>query len=239
MSLRTAPCPTCKSTIVFGERRCRACGMPFDYGAAPPPEPTAAQVFDTLSLLGAAPPAPPRPTPVAPPAPAPSRAPAPPSTPPRRVDADAMPGLDTGRYEVGEVEIEDVPGFMDSTLFKSMTPDHVDAAPIPGLEITRQTGGDAAVRPEVIPGLEGRAEDVGEVFPAAIPGLFGSDLFQAGVDVAAGASASGEFLDVTPNAGRVIKDKDHGKVRTICATCSSVHFLSRCPSCGTAAPDRG
>ena len=56
--------------------------------------------------------------------------------------------------------------------------------------------------------------------------------------MAAGAGASSEFLDVTPNAGRVIKDKDHGKVRIICATCSSVHFLSRCPSCGTAAPGR-
>lgn len=237
MSLRTAPCPTCKSTIVFGERRCRSCGMPFDYGAAPPPEPTAAQVFDTLSLLGAPPSTPPSPNqPSQPPRPAPP--PVASSTPPRQANTDAMPGLDTGRYEVGEVEIEDVPGFMDSTLFKSMTPDHVDAAPIPGLEITSQSGGDAAVRPEVIPGLEGRAEDVGEVFPAAIPGLFGSDLFQAGVDVAAGAGASSEFLDVTPNAGRVIKDKDHGKVRTICATCSSVHFLSRCPSCGTAAPGR-
>ena len=35
MTLRTAPCPTCKNTIVFGERRCRACGMAYDYGAAP------------------------------------------------------------------------------------------------------------------------------------------------------------------------------------------------------------
>lgn len=221
MTLRTAPCPTCKNTIVFGERRCRACGMAFDYGAAPPPEPSAGDVFDALAgAVGAAPV-------VSPSLPHPMSAAA-------RVDV--VPGLETGRFEVGEVEVEDISGLIDSTLFKSMTPGHVDAPPIQGLEFTQQSSAGGAVRVEAVPGLEGRAEDVGEVFPAAIPGLFGSDLFRADVDVAAGANRASDLLEVTPNAGRAIKSRSVGQRRTICATCSAVHGMARCPSCGTAAP---
>ena len=201
MTLRTAPCPTCKTTIVFGERRCRSCGMAFDYGAAP-----------------AVPPSLPHPM-----------------SAPARVDV--VPGLETGRFEVGEVEVEDISGLIDSTLFKSMTPKHVDAPPIQGLEFTQQISTDGAVRVEAVPGLERRAEDVGEVFPAAIPGLYGSDLFRAGVDVAAGANHASELLQVSPNAGRVLKSKPVKTRRTTCSSCSSVHGLARCPSCGTAAPN--
>ena len=217
MTLRTAPCPTCKYTIVFGERRCRSCGMAFDYGAAPPPEPNAGDVFDALAGTQEVQPSPPRPL-----------------IAPARVNI--VPGLETGRFEVGEVEVEDIPGLVDSTLFKSMTSNHVDAPPIQGLEFTQQISTDGAVRVEAVPGLERRTEDVGDVFPAAIPGLFGSDLFRAGVDVAAGANRASDFLQVSPSAGRMIKSKPPSNRRTTCATCSSVHGLARCPSCGTAAP---
>ena len=218
MTLRTAPCPTCKYTIVFGERRCRSCGMAFDYGAAPPPEPSAADVFDALAGTQEVQPSPSRPR-IAP------------------ARGDVVPGLETGRFEVGEVEVEDISGLIDSTLFKSMTPKHVDAPPIQGLEFTQQISTDGAVRVEAVPGLERRAEDVGEVLPAAIPGLYGSDLFRAGVDVAAGANHASELLQVSPTAGRVLKSKPVKTRRTTCSSCSSVHGLARCPSCGTAAPN--
>ena len=114
MSLRTAPCPSCADTIVFGERRCRSCGTAFDYGATPPPEPTAAQVFDALAGMPTV------------------------SVVQRPAEAavPTLPGLDTGRYDVGEVEADDVPGLIDSTLFRAMTPETVDVAPISDLERT-------------------------------------------------------------------------------------------------------
>jgi len=227
MSLRTAPCPTCGNTIVFGERRCRGCGMVFDYGPSPPPEPSAAQIFDALAGQSGAPSTPP--TPAAPSTPPTMRRPAEPEVP-------TLAGLDTGRYEVGEVPIDDVPGLIDSTLFRAMTPDHVDAAPIAGLELTMQQGGDVEVAPALIPGLEARADavDVAEIAP--VPGLFGSDVFRADVDIGAGAAAAGDVLEVSPNAGRRTHARDDAPRRVVCATCSTVHFLARCPSCGTAAP---
>jgi predicted RNA-binding Zn-ribbon protein involved in translation (DUF1610 family) len=222
MALRTAPCPTCGNTIVFGERRCRGCGMTFDYGPSPPPEPTAAQIFDALADVGA------------PQAPAPSSSPAPPTATP---DVPTLAGLDTGRFEVGEVPIDDVPGLIDSTLFKAMTPEHVDVTPIAGLELTMQGGSDVPVAPAPIPGLEARADAVGTVDVAPVPGLFGSDLFRTDVDIGAGAAAAGDVLEVSPNAARRrTRVASAGPRRVVCASCSTVHVLARCPSCGTAAP---
>jgi hypothetical protein len=197
--------------------------MAFDYGPSPPPEPSAAEVFDALAGASGGPP------------------PSSPSPSPPAVQAAAagptLAGLDTGRFEVGEVPIDDVPGLIDSTLFKAMTPDHVDVAPISGLELTMQVGGDVPVTPAHIPGLEARA-DVGDVVDIApVPGLFGSDVFRADVDIGAGAAAAGDVLEVSPNAGRrKAKVQDDGPRRVVCASCSTVHFLARCPSCGTAAP---
>jgi hypothetical protein len=221
MALRTAPCPTCGNTIVFGERRCRGCGTTFDYGASPPPEPTPAQVFDALAAASGAP----------------SMAATTPPAPPPAPDVAPLAGLDTGRFEVGEVPIVDVPGLIDSTLFKAMTPDHVDVAPISGLEPTTQAGGDVPVATAPIPGLEARADAVGAVDVAPVPGLFGSDLFRTDVDIGAGAAAAGDVLEVSPNAARrrTTVDSD-GPRRVVCPSCSTVHFVARCPVCGTAAP---
>lgn len=214
MPLRTASCPTCSGTIVFGERRCRGCGLTFDYGPSAPPEPTTAQVFDALAnATGAR---------------SPARSPAP--------EVPTLAGLDTGRFEVGEVPVDDVPGLIDSTLFKAMTPDHVDVAPISGLELTMQVGGDVEVAAAPIPGLEARA-CVGDVVDVApVPGLFRSDLFRTDVDIGAGAAAAGDVLEVSHNAGRrTPKASADGSRRVVCASCSTVHHLGRCPSCGTAA----
>lgn len=199
--------------------------MAFDYGASPPPEPTSAQVFDALAGASAA--STPPTTTTTPPAPIASTA----------SEGPTLAGLDTGRFEVGEVPIDDVPGLIDSTLFKAMTPDHVDVTPLSGLELTMQVGGDVPVTPTHIPGLEARADDVGAVDVAPVPGLFGSDLFRTDVDIGAGAAAAGDILEVSPNAARrKTKAVDDGPRRVVCASCSTVHFLARCPSCGTAAP---
>lgn len=216
--------------------------MAFDYGAAAPPEPTPAQIFDALAggdddatqpvLAGTA--AAPARAPQAPQAPAPS--PRSPST----TAGVLVEGLDTGRFDVGDVAIDDVPGLIDSRLFAIMTPDHVDVSPIQGLEHTTQ--GDASAittHAAEMPGLERRNDEVGDVSVEVVPGLFGSDLFRANVDVAAGAAASAAVLEVSPNAAsRGTKKGDGERRRIVCATCSSVHWLLRCPSCGTAVLDR-
>jgi len=214
MSLRTAPCPSCGNTIVFGERRCRSCGTAFDYGATPPPEPTAAQVFDALAGVPTV------------------------SGGQRRAEADVptLPGLDTGRYEVGEVQVDDVPGLIDSTLFRAMTPEYVDVVPISGFERTMQTEADVPVTAAVIPGLDTRIDPVDVAAIAPVAGLFGSDVFRTDVDISAGAAAAGDILEVSPNAARRWHRHDDAPRRCVCASCSTVHFLARCPSCGTAAP---
>lgn len=244
MSLRTAPCPTCAGTIVFGERRCRSCGMTFDYGAEPPPEPTQADIFDAL-LSAPEPAAQPTPAP-RPSAATPQPRPTAPITPPPRPATQApggatLEGLDTGRFSVGEVAIEDIPGFIDSTLFRGMTPDNVDAAPIPGLEVTRVALGDV---PEIkhLDVDAGRA-DVGEVPQmAAIPGLEGASMFRVNIDFAAG----GEHSDMLQVSHLIVHPKSDAKSahtdelnlsRIVCSNCGLAHAKPRCPTCGTPHPD--
>ncbi len=206
--------------------------MVFNYGPQPPPEPTPAQVFDALAAASDGP------VPSTPPAPAAPAAPSPPRAPASTGGA-ALAGLDTGRFDVGEVEIDDVPGLIDSRLFGIMTPAHVDVAPVPGLELTMQAERETiAVQPTTIPGLERRDDGDRDVQVAAVPGLFSSDLFRTDVDVQAGAAASTAVLEVSPNAAsRIGRRPESERHRVVCATCSSVHFLARCPSCGTAVID--
>jgi hypothetical protein len=244
MALRTAPCPQCKTVIVFGERACRSCGLVFNYGASAPPEPTEAEVFD--ALLSAQPAATsPKPAPELAPAPAPAPAPVPPAarpapvstqTAPREPAVATMPGLDTGRFSVGDVDVDDVPGLIDSTLFASFTPAHVDVAPIPGLEVNRVDTADVRVVPLDVD--HGRVDDVGEVATQAIPGIYGSDMFADHVDIAAGGEAS-PSLEVShirvrakPSEARAVVDEQN--LRTIaCMSCGTMHSRTRCPACAT------
>ena len=232
MSLRTAPCPSCQNTIVFGERRCRSCGMDFDYGPAGPPEPSQADVMAALMSGYTANPAP------AGPAPAPRAPPTPP-----RDDPAQMEGLDTGRFAgVGDVEVEDIPGFIDSTLFGVMTPATVDTVDVPGLDRTAFAAANVATRKA--PEIDSDRAEVGEVATmAAIPGIYGSDMFKANVDVAAGAAGAGDMLDLAPtraHAKSTAKQKrgnDDDLARVICTNCGSTHSKTRCPSCATTHPD--
>ena len=227
MSLRTAPCPRCQALIVYGERKCRSCAMAFDYGADPPPEPSADAVLDVLMSVDL-PPMPGATTPLSrPPAPAPAHI---------GVDVGTMPGLDSGRQDaVGDVEVEEIPGFIDSTLYAAWTPRTVDIATMPGLEATRQA--EVTVQARMLSDIDGQPVPIGDVVTEAVPGLFGSDLFRADVDIAAGASAS-PSLEVTTNSRPTKRPLSSSAGRRImCATCATIHQLSRCPSCGTAAPE--
>ena len=148
-----------------------------------------------------------------------------------------MPGLDTGRFSVGDVDVDDVPGLIDSTLFASFTPAHVDVAPIPGLEVNRvdDVGDVRVARLDVD---HGRVDDVGEVATQAIPGMYGSDMFADNVDIAAGAEAS-PSLEVShirvrakPSEARAVVDEEN--LRTIaCMSCGTMHSRTRCPACAT------
>ena len=146
-----------------------------------------------------------------------------------------MADLDTGRFSVGDVDVDDVPGLIDSTLFAAFTPATVEVDHIPGLETTQQAGGDVEVRSAPIPGLDSGNAEVGDVQVQSVPGLFGSDIFRTDTDVPAGAERSLSVLDISPNAG--LRRKEHVVVRHPCPTCGTVHAESRCPSCGTALPD--
>ncbi|MDP2344833.1 MAG: hypothetical protein Q8O67_28055 [Deltaproteobacteria bacterium] len=235
MSLRTAPCPTCQNTIVFGERKCRKCGMDFDYGPNGPAEPSQADVMESL-LMGFA-----AKTPQAPPPgqTTPTQRPKPPPAPP---PAPAMEGLDSGRFSgVGEVEIEDIPGFIDSTLFAAMTPDVVDTVAVPGLDAGRFNAGNVTTRKAAE--IESDRANVGEVAQmAAIPGVERSDLLRANLDVAAGAASAGDMLDVSPTrahpkgVAKKGKGEDGELPRVICTNCGSTHTKPRCPSCATNHP---
>ncbi|HEY1098872.1 MAG TPA: hypothetical protein VGF99_08080, partial [Myxococcota bacterium] len=144
-----------------------------------------------------------------------------------------MPGLDTGRAaDIGDVVVEDIPGFIDSTLFAAMTPPDAAVSTMPGLELTHAA--DVKVHTRMLSDIDGVPVPVGDVVSEAVPGLFGSDLFRADVDVAAGASRS-PALDVTTTLRPTRRD-EAGR-RVVCASCATVHHGGRCPSCGTVAPD--
>ena len=229
MTLRTAPCPNCQGFVVFGERACRRCHTPFDYGPTPPAVPSAEQVNEALAAAGA-PPEAVMPTAAgavrsSPPAPTTATGPAIPM----------MEGLDTGRYDVGEVTPQQVPGLIDSTLFASMVPERIDVVPMPELEPTHlEVAGIVHVMPT--PDLEVLDRSAVPDAPVALlPDLMDNSAGGRGVDVVAGADQSAD-LDVLPSAFHV---KSHRGVdseplsRAACASCGEIHSVARCPACGT------
>jgi hypothetical protein len=262
MTLRIAPCPRCQAFAVFGERACRSCGQPFEYGPSPPPLPSTQQIVEALRAAGVTPAAsaaapaspgdvlaPPADVAVRPAALRPDAVRASASGPDAALAVEAAPapaaapaGVDTGRFDVGDVVPDEVPGLIDSTLFAAWTPAHVDVEAVPGLETTAVAAA-VAVPAARLADLELAHAAVGDVAVDVVPGVYHSDMFAAGVDVVAGAAAAGPILEVspgalrpTPRAARKASGAD-GLARLACPGCGTVHAASRCPSCATAHPD--
>jgi hypothetical protein len=247
MALRVAACPRCKNPLVFGERICRKCGQTFQYGANPPPQPSYAQVVEALAAVGLPPPPGPQQQSSSPPQQQPQPQPQP------RAQQSANPfgaDLDHGRFEdVGDVDIPDVPGLLDSGIFKIFTPEHVDAAPVFGLDSGRfEDVGD--VRAVVTPGLElAPRDEIGDVFTQPPSGLFHSDIFHTDGDAATGTmpdlelstSASAPPRSATSTTSDAAKAKKlkrkEDDLGTIVCRCGERHRLPRCPACGTSHPD--
>jgi hypothetical protein len=264
MTLRIAPCPRCQAFAVLGERACRNCGQPFEYGPSPPPVPSTEQIVEALRAAGVLPAAgPPAPTPasssdvlappvdvaVRPAAVRPAAVRAAVSVPDAAPVVEAAPavaaapaGVDSGRFHVGDVVPDEVPGLIDSTLFAAWTPAHVDVEAVPGLETTAVAAA-VAVPAARLTDLELAHAAVGDVAVDRVPGVYHSDMFAAGVDVVAGAAAAGPVLEVSPGAlrptaraARKASGAD-GLTRLACPGCGTVHAAARCPSCATAHPD--
>jgi hypothetical protein len=154
--------------------------------------------------------------------------------------------IDTGRFDAGAsaVDVAEVPGLVDSTLFASMAPDDVDVDMIADLELTAVgTGAEVAANVTRLADLETLAVGLGGgggVSGESIPGLFHSDVFHTDVDVAAGAAAAGELLEVSPSglrARRAATRHDDGELsRAPCPSCGTVHAQPRCPNCATVHP---
>lgn len=249
MALRVAPCPKCQSPLVFGERNCRTCGQAFNYGARNPPEPSFAEVVEALRAGGHAPPSLDSEVPRAVPPNAAYRAATPAPAPhPRSIpsgapvsDAPTMAGLDTGRFEpVGEVSIPDIPGFVDSSLYRAFTPAHVDVQQVADLD-TGRAADVGAVRVQLVPGVEPTAKEaVGAVPTEDIPGIFHSDFLRApevpiivaAIDGLERSPRAEHRTSATGPAGRR-KGRSAGELEPCTCNCGTTHRLPRCPSCGT------
>jgi len=253
MTLATAPCPNCRGVVVYGDRRCRICGQSFDYGAAAPPEPTPEQSQAALAAACVI---------VAPPPPTPSSAPGvdndsilaafadavvavrPPlaqgvRTASGNLGAASLVEVDTGRYFVGGVVPDTVPGLVDSTLYAGMVPDQVDVERILDLEQTRVEAAPGTAGP-MLSDLERHHADVTLDAAAVdvVPDVFRSPVFH--IDVAAGAAAAGELLEVSPSAPRRPRPTPGGAgsslERVSCLNCGTVHAAPRCPHCAAVHP---
>jgi hypothetical protein len=232
MPLRVAPCPRCANALVFGERQCRQCGQTFQYGQPEPPIPTFAQIVEALQAVGVAPPAMPPPAIL--------------DVTPLEPEVPQLEGLDTGRFQdVGNVGAQEVPGLVDSTLFKQFTDTPVHVQRLFDLDEGRfdEVG---AVAPAFTPGLEVTPNaEVGDVFVQPVDGLFRSDIFASPGDVVAGRVDGFEPSPAQPKlkASASTKARKKGAVpddelaRVVCR-CSEIHRLPRCPVCGTPHPDR-
>jgi hypothetical protein len=253
MSLQVAPCPSCQAAVVYGERHCRTCGQGFDYGAAPPAVPTTEQVIGALRAVGVLVDAQPAPVSAdddsifaavaeAAAAVRPSMGSGgEPTTGGVSTSASSTLEFETGRYDgAGVVDVGHLPGLVDSTLFASMTAEHVDVDALAGLESTAFGGVDASS--SVVGRLADleTAADVGAVAIDDVPGIYHSDLFHTDVDVAAGANAAGELLEVSPSAPRRERRSTSTTnvtlARAQCPACGTVHAAPRCPNCATVHP---
>lgn len=150
--LPTAPCPSCRSLVVFGERTCRGCGQRFDYGqhgTQVPPIPTLEQVAFALGVQ--LPTQPTRP-------PQAAQVPSPsallddldlfaddhianlPTTPKKSVSMTQQnTWLETTQLPMTEIaqhidQVERLAGLIDSTLFAQFVPEHIEIYPLAALE---------------------------------------------------------------------------------------------------------
>jgi hypothetical protein len=257
--LQVAPCPRCRGAIVFGERQCRACEQPFDYGASPPSLPPPQQVWEALAAVGQIPAEPAaaqalahaiqqsytRFSSVVAAAAASQAAPAGAVTSAER-SVPQLADLDTGRFESpGVVATQDVPGLVDSTLFAAFTPKDIQVALIPGLEQTGQAPtGEVRVVPTV--DVERAAVDVGEVQVQRVPDIFHSDFMKApeGVQTqrldiidSSPSAVADRGRTATRDAARKAAEKSAGQLNKVLCRCGETHRLPRCPSCGTEHPE--
>ncbi len=234
MALQVAACPRCKGALVFGERACRSCGQTFQYGQSPPPQPTFAQIIEALQAAGL--PLPPGAVPT-------------PATRADRPNPFDM-AIESGRFKsVGEVPVEDIPGLIDSSLFKRFTPDHVDAQPVFGLDSGRfaEVGDVRGGAPGLeVTGLEATGRDaVGDVFAQPVSGIFHSDIFRVDAEVSTlpvdGFEPSPSATRPPPRASRpeapAAKRNKRADLGTVMCRCGERHHEPRCPSCGTSHPD--
>jgi hypothetical protein len=260
MPLRVAPCPRCRQPIAYGERKCRNCAQVFDYGPGGPPEPTWRQVEEALraaAMPQAAQPAQAHPQ-AQPSAQAPAR------TPRRYIpepSADAEPeeeahdteegprpllGIDRGRFEpTGDVRSHDLPGLIDSELFRASTNVPVAAPLIPGLDAGRFEPA-PEVRVALIPGLE-TSEPAKDAFAVPmISGVFHSDIYKTTAEVPV---ARIDGVEPSPSAMRPRASAGKGKgakrplrddeLSRIVCRCGELHRLPLCPQCGLVHRERG
>lgn len=239
MPLATAPCPKCRTLLVYGQRQCLRCGERFDYGASPPPEPTPQQIHEALAHAGgpAAPAA-------APPAPPPPVAPQPPLAP-AAVQAQAAAEedlIDRGRYDdsqAAQVHAEEIPGFIDSTLFAAFTPKEVAVERIADLESTQveDAGAPTTIEPQALELEQTSFQAVGDVQGEDIPGFIDSTLFKA-FTPAEVQTETPDGLEVLPTAfstragtatpARAAADDELEP----CSDCGARHDRVVCPACG-------
>lgn len=232
--LPVAPCPRCRQPVVYGERKCRACQQPFDYGASAPPEPSEQQVAHVVAQLRAQIAA--------------QRAQAqqqPQAAPPAAPSGGAADFVDSGRFDEAtarDVEPDEIPGFVDSSLFAAFTPKTVQVAAVDGLEQTSQQDvGEVFVQrsADVVPT---RAAEVGEVSTEEIPGFVDSSLF-AKFTPAEVQAQHVDGLETGPalrkakpkaarGAGEPADDFEMDEIR--CHSCGSKSKVYRCRACGTA-----
>lgn len=228
MPLATAPCPKCRTLLVYGQRQCMRCQERFDYGASPPPEPSADQIREALAHTQAALQAQQQAAQVPP---------VPQAPPVAQASADL---IDRGRYDdalATPVQTEAIPGFIDSTLFAAFTPKEVAVERLADLEST-QVADEGAPVPAEPAGLELELTsygEVGEVQGEAIPGFIDSTLFKAFTPDHV-ETETPEGLEVLPTAFAARASRasvpagEDGLVA--CRDCGTPHDRAVCPACG-------
>jgi len=226
VTLHVAPCPRCQAAVVYGERACRTCQQPFDYGSAAVPIPDFETVRATLVAYGLPPPAPPL---------LDLGAILAPDTAPVVDDGMAAFVERTEHAAVGNVTEERIPDLIDSTLYRSMVPAEVQVERIVDLESTRaERAPDVALDLETASMLDtGRFDGSRDAAVAVedIPGFIDSSLYAA-------FSAGPVDVEVVPDLetqGRVRPKRAPAALDdelVPCRDCGTGYVGSVCPSCG-------